>query len=125
MHPPSRILAASLNRMATSSPRSRHRTTPLSVARQGGTNSGVTPNASQKMRRVLLFRLDLSRAFEARVAKETARPAADSTAAFSIGAVTVGFPRNARIAASSALLQVNFPTLLPLGVQRPLGIVDV
>src|SRR5256885_17221401 len=104
MHPPSRILATSLSRMATSSPRSLHLTTPLKVALQGGTNSGVTPNASQKTRRVVSFRLDLSRASAARVAKDTARPAADSTSARKV-ATGIDIPKNVSTWDRSALLQ--------------------
>src|SRR5690349_17729731 len=116
MQPPSRILATSRSRMATSSPRSLHRTTPRKLALHAGTNSGVTPNASQKMRRLLAVRPDLSSASAARPANDTALPAAASTAALNAGAVTVGGPRNALIAAMSELLQVSLPTLFPAGV---------
>src|SRR5205809_5363588 len=118
MQPPSRILATSLSRIATSSPRSLHRTTPLNPALQGGTNSGVTPNASQNSRRVLAVRLDLSSAAAPRLASSTARAAAPSTAALKAEPVMAGRFRNARIAAISGLLQVNLPTLFPTGVHR-------
>ena len=54
--------------------------------------------------------LNRSRASAARVAKDTARPAAASTAALNAGVVTFCRPRNAWIAPISALLQVKFPT---------------
>src|SRR5262245_3672946 len=120
MHPPSMIFAASRSRIATSSPRSRHFTTPLRVLRQAGTNSGVTPNAAQNAAREAAVRLGLSNVAAAVLINESTAPADVSTAARRVAGGMDIWSRFSTLVCSASL-QVKLPTCVPVGVQRPAG----